>query len=165
MEIGDIILRKGQGVSRIVGWFTNSPYTHVGIVYDEPIIIHSYIKGVRPTIKKDLEPYDVYRLKGGLDDVEKEVIQHMLENFMRKDIKYDYWQLVFYVYYALFGGDNKFNNPKKFICSELIDRAYKSLSYHITKNDKLGDITPAEIARSSRVIKVKEGESNDKKEN
>lgn len=155
IQTGDIILKKGKGVSRVVGWYTDSPYTHVGIVYNYPIIIHSYIGGVQPVHLKALRPYDIYRLKTRLSFLKKDQAKSLLRLLMEKEIKYDYKQLVAYAYYALAGGNNKFNSPNRFICSELIDRIYKQLGYNLAKNCKLGDITPAEIANSPLLREVK----------
>lgn len=154
LETGDVILKKGKGITRVVGWFTESDYTHVGLIYEKEIIVHSHALGVHPWDVYDLEPYDVYRLKEGLSKKEKEEFKQILLEDLALNIKYDYGQLIAYGYYALFGGENKLNNPKHYICSELVDRVYKRLGYVLAPEKKLGDITPAGLARSSLLVKV-----------
>lgn len=154
LETGDVILKKGKGITRVVGWFTDSKYTHVGLVYEKEIIVHSHAQGVHPWDVYDLEPYDIYRLKGGLSEEEKGQLKDILMNEIEKNIKYDYSQLIAYAYYAIFGGENKFNNPKQYICSELVDRVYKRLGYNLYPPKPVGDITPADLARSSLLAKV-----------
>lgn len=154
METGDIVLKKARGVTRVVGWFTDSKYSHVAMIYDYPIIVHSHALGVKPWDVYSQEPYDLYRIKGGLSDEEKAELQEICKEILKKDIKYDYIQLLSYAYYALAGGDNKLVNPRRFICSEFVDRVYKRLGYTLVPDRKLGDCTPADLARSSLLVKV-----------
>ena len=152
---GDVVLKKGRGITRVVGWFTDSKYTHVGLVYEREIIVHSHALGVHPWDIYDLEPYDLYRIKGGLSEEERSQFKEILLDEIKKNIKYDYGQLIAYGYYALFGGENKLNNPKHYICSELVDRVYKKLGYELVPGKLLGDVTPADLARSSLLEQAK----------
>lgn len=155
LETGDVILKKTNILTKVVGWFTNSEYAHVALVYESPIIVQSHILGVNPWNLCDMEPFDVYRVKGGLTAEEKRELKKELKKELRANRKYDYGQLIGYGYYALIDGENKLNNPKKYICSELVDRVYKNaLGYKLAPEKSPGDVTPADLARSPSLYKT-----------
>lgn len=156
-ETGDVILCRSNGIlSGAVSWITRSPYSHVAIIYEGSVAIHSTIGGVRSVSVWNLNPFDVYRLKSEMTEWEKDKVKITLDNSLRYDIAYDYYQFFAYSYYSIFGGENKFNSPNKYICSELIDVVFKRLGYHLTKYDMIGDVTPKEIAKSKLLIKKEE---------
>lgn len=140
IETGDLIFRKAKGINKTIGAFSNSEYSHVAIVYDYPVIVHSYWRGVNFWDAYHLEPYDVYHIKGGLREDEKKILKQVCREFVKYNIKYDYSQLLAYVYYALFGGVNKFNSPKQFICTELVYYVYKRINYHFRTEKFKGDL-------------------------
>lgn len=148
LETGDIILKRGRGISKIVGWFTDSEYSHAAIVYDSPIIVHSHALGVKSWDIYSQKDFDVYRIRGGLTESEKQEVKRICIDFIEEDIKYDYKQLLAYTYYAICGGKNKFNNPSRYICSELIDKIYYILGYILIPDKMVGDCTPAHVGGS-----------------
>jgi len=161
LETGDILLKKGNNpLSWVISEVTDSPYTHAGIVYSDPIAVESFMYGVEPVSIQNLKPADVYRLKGsigtGLIKAQKMEIIDECKKAIERDIGYDYLQLITYAYYAVFGGVNKFNNPRKYICTEFVDRVYKRLNIDLVGDRPLGDITPKDLGESKLLTKFGE---------
>jgi hypothetical protein len=146
IETGDLILTSGRGIyARGIQWFTESKYNHVAIALDSNLLIEAkWHVEINPI--KDYNEFDVYRLKSGLSDMEKQKMRNYLIQMHGTD--YDVFQIFGYIVQALFGGENMFNNPKNVICSELGDYAYSILGYDILPEVRKGDITPDQTAES-----------------
>lgn len=152
LETGDILLFKSNSLySKLISWFTKSKYTHVAIALSEHLIIEANFRvSINPVI--NCKNYDVFRIKGGLSEIQK---LRMYKFLIKQNKKiYDFLQIIGYIIMALFGGYNKLNSPHYVICSELADIAYNFIDYDIRKDIKLGDVTPADIAKSKLLIKV-----------
>lgn len=152
IETGDLLFRRAEGINKVIGVFSKSKYSHVALVYDYPIIVHSYWRGVNFWDAYHIEPYDVYQIKGGLGKGEKESLKHVCRDFVEYNIGYDYSQLLAYAYYALFGGRNKFNSPKEFICTEFIYYAFRKIGYMFTSGMGEGDLMFNDIIQAPFII-------------
>lgn len=154
LKTGDLLLKKARGLGKIIGCFSKSQYSHVAIVYDYPVIVHSYWRGFNFWDAYHIEPYDVYEMKGGLNKREKRLLQAHIKREVQKNIRYDYKQLLAYSYYAVFGGENKFNSPNQYICTEAVDILFKKLGYNLFEDRPVGDLMLNHIV-NSRFIKRK----------
>lgn len=139
-EVGDVILEKGDGLlSGVVQLATDSPYSHVAVIYNYPTIIQSHALGVHLREIQSLGTVDVMRIKGGLNNKEKKQLQKVaIEKYIGKP--YDYFQFT--------GAGKYFDQPNMQICSELFDEIYNELGYDVATGKELGKITPAESSKS-----------------
>lgn len=155
IQTGDLIFEKGKGpVSTSIRKFTKSDYSHVAMVYNFPYIVHAHLLGgvYFDDISDIKNKFDVYRIKDGLTDKEKQQLQEEMIKYLGYD--YDLGQIFGYLDMALFKGDNKFNNPKEIICNELVERSYKKIGYTLLKEVKLGDGTPGMLSKSKEIEKI-----------
>ncbi|MCX8074115.1 MAG: YiiX/YebB-like N1pC/P60 family cysteine hydrolase [Clostridia bacterium] len=159
LEVGDIVLVKPKSLlSRIICKFTNSKYSHACIVYSSsptPLIldIDYNMSKIRRLDYYNERGYDIFRLREGLSEDEKIALQVLILNYLDKE--YDYKQLLSYLRKLFFHKDI-INNPKKFICSELVFQLYYELGYNLNPSAKiLGDITPHDISNSTMLTKIK----------
>lgn len=153
LETGDIIFEKGDG---IVAWFikqfTDSKYSHVALLFNYPHVIHAHLLGgVYITHIDNLADFDVYRIKGGLNEAEKDAIQKKGLEYI--DFEYDLLQIFGYLYKAIFKGDNPLNRPDNVICNELIERIYNKIGITFRPDIELGDTTPETLAESKKLYR------------
>jgi len=143
IETGDLILTRGDGpYSKAIQWFTDSEYNHVAIALSSFTLIEAKLT-VETNPISIYDDFDVYRKIGGLTKEEKEkMIEFLLD---KHGTKYDVFQIMGYIHQALFGGENKFNDPRYVICSELGDNAYLNLGYDVRSDIKKGDCRPCDI--------------------
>lgn len=136
-QTGDVVLEKGESpLSEIVQKVTHSPYSHVAMIYEYPVIIHAHALGVHLREIQSLDTIDIIRKKGGLSHTEKKKLKKVaLEIYIGKE--YDVTQFM--------GLGKYFDHPELMICSELIDDLFNELNYNINPDKKTGKITPKEI--------------------
>lgn len=159
IETGDILLEKGKGlIPEVIKAYTNSEYSHAALVIDYfeslnkcTIVESSLFKGVEQTYLTNLEGYDVYRLKGNLDVLEKIRLKKIARGYI--GMQYDLSQIFGYLFMGLFKG-NILNTPNEIICSELEDRIYSRLGYDLMEGVYKGDMTPENLANSPLLRKI-----------
>ena len=157
---GDIILVRNKGMlfDRIRSAM-NSEYDHVGIMITENTLIDA-----TPTTGvsvRSLEVFNgldiqIYRLK----DQYKPSIDKMIEYCLDKvGSRYDIIQTIC-LYFLMILGIKKTLNPidigNAFVCSELIAQAATFSGFNFDESMATDRITPADIARSDKVLKVGE---------
>ena len=162
IEVGDIVLVKPKSLlSKLICKLTNSEYSHACLIYSTsptPLIldIDYNMSKIRRLDYYNNRGYDIFRLEDGLSDVEKITLQIKVLEYIDKE--YDYIQFFSYLRKLLFHREI-FNNPKKFICSELVYKIFYDLGYDLNPSAKiLGDVTPYDISKSSLLNKITQGE-------
>lgn len=151
LKTGDIIAcyaNRGL-VSRIIGWFTASNYSHLGIIYDVwdcGCVIIGEINGtytytVREITYKEGQ-YDVYRYIG---DIDKQKIQHQV---MRLGGTRYSWLDIIKIALKL----PRQYTPKRLICSEAVAEIYTQAGYDL---EIPFTPTPEEVVKSKCLYKVK----------
>lgn len=151
--IGSLVFYKNDHsfVSEAICLITRSQYNHCAIVvgYDEEtnvatiIEANGFIKTRTSTIKID-DSHIIYAPKNMTKEMSDKVVQYA---FSKIGTEYDYFQIlglfISYVFkeprFALF------NSTNKFICSELVDKAYQYAGVPRKDKDNLGDISPQEL--------------------
>lgn len=156
LKTGDLLLFRSKPVyirflySFFQRFFTNSLFTHVGMVYKENGIIYviesheinKYHKsGVQVyPLKNRFKTYSgniyVRKLQKSINNIQKEKLKIMVNHFRKNDIKFPYNLVYNYVSRCILKrkGDNQLN------CSELIGFLYNVLGIFNFKN--LGCVTP-----------------------
>ncbi|MBO8161170.1 MAG: hypothetical protein H0Z24_05990 [Thermosipho sp. (in: Bacteria)] len=158
LKVGDIVFIKPKGfISTLIAKLTKSEYSHVAIIYstnNPPSILDATWEGtkIRPLSYYDDRGYDIYRLKEELNNFDEFLIRNWILNNI--DVKYDYIQLVSFLNRIIFHVNKIFNNPDKFVCSEMVDRLYKHLGIDLVPQYKDGNVTPEDLKNSPLLIKI-----------
>lgn len=168
MKDGDIIYTIGNDLPK---WFfklyqevTGCKITHVGIVlygffYESNITIHDniLIYGVR---KSQITNYGSNHLsfKRELTELEKDLMYEYLEGQIGKP--YNFMKLVNILwlrylswFWKLIGRTPKVFNEFGLICSEMVDKAYKSAGIDLIPELDEGISTPCDIFSSELLVK------------
>jgi uncharacterized protein YycO len=140
MQACDVVFFRGKGiVGSLISWFTQSPYSHVGLAIDGAHIIQAYRfvqTGIVP-FEYDPSIHRVYRLD--LTEQQKKDILYYAVSIIGTE--YDYWQLIG----LLFNKRGLFDSANKLICSEVIDKAFYYAGVPRKGNLPIGDVTPGEL--------------------
>jgi len=155
LEPADILAMRGSNsIGKVIRDVTRQNYSHIAIVgRDELHVFEAIWTGIRyREIHNKFGDFDVFRCPKITSKQVSAVIA-----FCSKKINqgYDYIELLSYLNHGL----NKFNNPKKFICSELAYNAYLSCGIPLVKKSST-IVTPGDIANSKELVKVNFKESN-----
>lgn len=169
IETGDLLLFKNDTLySKLIKKATDSKYTHVAIALNEYIMIEASLRVQIMPIPDKNPPYDIFRIKNGLNNREKnkltkELLKHhnalydilqIIGYAPRLIFQYTPKMLFNYIPRSIFFGQNKLNNPRYMICSELADRAYHEIGYDLLPNIYPGDATPGDFVDSEHLIKL-----------
>lgn len=149
----DILAFEAEGIiSKLVGLVTKSKITHIGILKDEHFFIESVITGVKFTeITYVNRNYHILR-NPELNDIQRQDIIKFVIN--KINYKYDFKLFIGIGLKKIFGINTKWNDTNKYICSELIYEAYKSVGIDLIPCAKPEDMTPGNIYNSSMLVEV-----------
>lgn len=143
MKAGDIVFVQGESwVSDAIRFFDNGTFTHVGIaVSDTHIVEAQRFTRVRiaPLPAATCVALTVARN-------ERERMRIVLEATNMIGMRYDYLQILGYVFRKLFADawGGSLNSPSRLICSEMVSRALFKAG--ITEDiDQAFDLTPNEL--------------------
>ncbi len=158
LKAGDILLFRGGGlVSKIIQWGTNSPYSHVALCVNiEMNLTIEAQSRVRANDIRRMKDYDVFRVKQGyvydLDDVVSFLVSKL-------NNKYDYAGVIFLGFLKLIRfkrSANKWQKKNDYFCSELISEGFAVGGLDIVPKVKDDVTSPADIARSEVIERVKD---------
>ena len=138
-------------ISRVIRWITKSRVSHVAVMYDDALVIESWWNGVRIVKLSDLKKRcNFYGLICG--NLTKQELDGTIEYLQNSyESKYDFIQIITIGLHKLFGFKIKDNN-KKYICSELVWEAYKSVGIDIAPQvDEKDDVVPGDLLNSKRL--------------
>lgn len=166
---GDILFCSGtSAISQEIKKFTNSIYSHVGIIFNFEINgekVPCVIEAIQPRIA--IIPIDLYlhnykqtgkpypgklylgRYAGGLLLGEAAKIKDYA--LAQVDKSYDTASIIKQAFNKIFGLDLQDRDSHRLICSELVGQAYESAGIRLRK-DKHGYFTPASIGRDNQII-------------
>ena len=153
---GDIICVKGTSlISKLIKRATKSEYSHCAIVIStEPCQIveidykyHLKINAIHYTY------YDVFRCEN-ISNTQLDTIKNYLMSSL--GAQYDFLQLFTQWLNILVKAFPIVNSPIRFLCSEVIDRAYQKAGRDLAPEAVEGNVTPADLSRSKLLFKVKE---------
>ncbi|MFQ3543660.1 YiiX/YebB-like N1pC/P60 family cysteine hydrolase [Halobacillus rhizosphaerae] len=150
---GDVLFFKKTNsfISRIIAKLTKSNYTHVGLIVDcnletNTITIIESNRFIATKIT-EVELNDntvIFTFDNKTSSIESKILE-----FANKKIgvKYDYLQIVGLIISLLLKKQRfaYFNTTNRFICSELIDRAYIYAGVKRYNTDNIGYLTPSEL--------------------
>jgi len=155
-ETGDILLTSSNTwYAKIIKWKTKSEYNHVGFIYrlydrrlniKIPFVIEAINTGItmRPLINYFNGDYTGTLTLNRHKDVEESKLHKMVETALEYiGTDYDYQQLIV----LLFNGN--FDNDRKLICSQFLDKIYKSSGINL--NSEKNVVTPGSIGRDENL--------------
>lgn len=154
LQIGDVVFfRPSSFLSNLIGWFTKSDYSHVGLVVGEGTIIEAdrFMK-TKLRMLDGTEDISVYRVPN-VTDRQKQAIS--LQALTYKGFGYDYFQILGTFIRLVFGRESSwFNAKNKLICSELIDLVFYVADIPRKLTRSIGDVTPEELFEVYELRKV-----------
>jgi len=167
---GDILLCSGTSpISQEIKKFTDSIYSHVGLIFnlfdDNGKKIPCVIEAIQPRIaiiplqqyfdnyQQSGKPYPgklyLGRYAGGLLIEEAGKLRDYAVNMVQK--RYDYESIIKQAFNSIFGLSLTDHDSHRLICSELVGKAYESAGIRLRK-DKHDYYTPASIGRDNQII-------------
>src|SRR5699024_3939610 len=155
-EPGDIILVRGNTpiISRLIRWFTDSEYTHVGIALNAFFIYEIDINKRMGIHLFEHEDYDVFRSIEPLTKEQKQLMKDYTIERTKNNTGYDYFKIIGFALEKFFKFPVVFNQVNKQVCSEIVDIIYKSAGIDLVPNRPLGHVRPSDIAQSKKLYKV-----------
>lgn len=148
---GDIVFCSGKGsvLGRLIRGFTNSPWTHVGMLFwwdDRLMLLHSAEKGVQfyPFTKYQQEYQGalVVARHGGMTDEKREWLTGHAADFC--NIAYDKWELVRIAWRIGWGIPRKPRTNDTYVCSELVATLLDRVGLAVAA-DKRGFTSPENV--------------------
>ena len=152
MEVGDLLFIKGDCyASPIIRFFLKSEYTHVTIAMDHSTICEVDLFTKMKVMKNPYKEFDLYRLKRKLTEKEqKELTEFLLEKCMTSK-GYDWWRLLSLCFKKYFRWNLVIHEQDRYICSEIIDKAYQHIGVDLVEERVTGDVTPIELMESHQI--------------
>lgn len=150
----DIIAFSGNKIiSRLIRWVTKSDINHVAIMVGDNVLMETAWNGVRlRRLKESEKNYKILRYEG-LTYGQKKGISCFVLNSVKT--KYDYKLFFGIGLNLLFGLDTKWNNKNRYICAQLILKAYKSVGINLVPGYSEHNIIPDDIIKADRLKVVK----------
>lgn len=134
MKAGDVVFVRGTSlISKIIRFFDKGEFSHVAIAVNETEVIE-----INWNIKSEIVPfyykdYEIVRLD--LTEYQRDQILPIARSLEGR--WYDYLQILGFFF------NGKFNDPRKFICSELVYIILSKVRFITDKRIK--DYTPNEL--------------------
>jgi uncharacterized protein YycO len=168
-EIGDILQHKvmpNDFWGKVIDFFTlGGGYSHTAIYVGDNVKAEAREKGVfgvHSITLEETQMIDVFRIKGGLDNVQKKLIQKKVMELY--GTKYDYLGLIGTLRSTIGSLLNwkwlrqsipVFNDEHKYFCSEIASRVYvDALDIDIVPEVSCYATTPNDITRSEVLERI-----------
>ncbi|MGM0837307.1 MAG: hypothetical protein ACQEV7_14220 [Bacillota bacterium] len=152
IEAGDLLFVKGDCyASPFIRFFLKSNFTHVTIAFDEKHICEVDLFKKMEIIRNPYNEFDLYRFKSGLSKQQKEELVSFLEKRSYSSIGYDWWRIVSLLLQKYFRLNIIIHSPERYVCSEIIDKAYQHLGIDLVENRVTGDVTPLDLISSPKL--------------
>lgn len=170
LQTGDVLLQRPRGLTVALGMAIEAfagTYSHARLAYDEHVAVDVWWPGGgRYESIGEIGVADLYRYKGKLNRDQVEIMKSFMEKATTRS--YDLPQFLWYVPQTLlqgidwFRGPNRFDDENKYICSELVDRAYLAAGIDLVPEVEDGDATPYELSNSEHLDFI--GKTNSQKQ-
>lgn len=155
METGDLLFIRGDCyASSFIRFFLKSNYTHVTIAIDEDHICEVDLFRKMEIMKNPYSEYSLYRFRGNLTHQQKQALVEYLMKKCHTSRGYDWWRLISMGLQKYFRLNIIIHAPDRYICSEIIDKAYQHLGIDLVDDHVTGDVTPLDLMESKNLIRV-----------
>jgi hypothetical protein len=131
---------------------TDSPYSHVAIVYDDRHIAETDWRFPLQWSHNNYPPWlcDVYRYRGELTAAQADIMAAFIQTHI--GTPYDVWQTITNGLYLLTGLPIR-DAPDRMNCSETVDRMFAAAGIRLTAAE-LGKVSPADLALSNQLQRI-----------
>jgi hypothetical protein len=155
LQTGDLLFIKGDFLkSPLIKWFLSSKYSHVAMVYDSTSICEVDTDKKMEIIPNPYQDYEVYRYNGRLNLDQQTAMKIFLKEKCQTSEGYDWWRILSILLKRYFKTNLVIHQPNRYICSEIIDKAYQHIGIDVIKNRVTGDVTPVDLLHSSAFRKM-----------
>lgn len=151
---GDVLFFRGASpISKLISWFTKSPYTHVALALGDGRIIESdRFVNTRIRHLTDEDVFDIHRLHDATPE-SLNLACMVAQSF--EGARYDYLQIAGIAVRLLFRWDKTlFNRANYFICSELIDVSFMASYIERLHQSYIGSLDPGQLLQAYDLRKV-----------
>jgi hypothetical protein len=156
LETGDILFIRGNGEFSflIIKRLLNSEFSHVAIVVEKKLIFEVNYKQIQ-IIENPYKKYELFRIKTGLTKIQKEQIKKFLYAKCLVNEGYDWWRIVSFAFEKFLKYHLVIHRPNRYICSEIIDKAFQQIGIDLVLNRVTGDVTPVHLLTSDLLVRKK----------
>lgn len=134
MRAGDVVFVRGNSiVSKAIRFFDKGRFSHVAIAVSDTHVIETNWNMRSKIVEFYYDDYEIVELP--LTDEQR--VRVIVEAKLLEGIPYDYLQILFLMFAS------RLNNPRYFICSELVYTILKNVGY--LTDTSLRDSTPNEM--------------------
>jgi hypothetical protein len=155
VEPGDLLFIRGDCyASPFIRFFLKSNYTHVTIAVDEEHICEVDLFRKMEIMKNPYTEYSLFRLREKLTPQQKLVLVDFLKKKCHTSKGYDWWRLISLGLQKYLRLNIVIHAPERYICSEIIDKAYQHLGIDLVEDRVTGDVTPLDLMESTKLVQV-----------
>ena len=155
IQPGDVIFYRPEGfIGTIISKLTRSEYSHVSLAVDATTIIEAnrFIKSRVVDLNYADDIHRVYRLRNISPGQQEFIVENALTMV---GARYDYAQIFGLWLRLVFSIESKiFNKVNKYICSEIIDKAFILSMVPRKDNLIIGEVSPQELLEKYDLVKV-----------
>lgn len=143
----DIIAFKSYTLlSRLIRWVTRKDVTHVAILVGDHLIMETSLFGVRLRPLRDREySYCILRCPTLTEEQQIDITDFVMQSVGKG---YDFKLLIGIGINLVFGKQLSWNNKDRYICIELILKAYESVGIDLLPNINTDIMTPEDLLTS-----------------
>ena len=167
IKIGDIIVVKNDSrfMSKLIRYFTQSDYSHAGIVIDVitedkkkcvSVIESGLLDGVHYSLREyDEQKYEFYS-HVGLVETKRQTIKQLAIDEL--GIGYDFKGMLYRAWLLITlrrTSPNKWDDKGKFYCSEFVSDCFGKIGLTFNAKIPIDNILPSDIAESKFTREVK----------
>lgn len=137
MRAGDVVFVRGNSIiSKLIRLFDKGRFSHVAIAVSDTHVIETNWNMKSRIVEFKYKDFELVRLPL----TEDQRIRVAVEAKMLEGVPYDYIQILFLMF------SSRLNNPRHFICSELVYTVLRNVGY--LNDTSLRDSTPNELYKA-----------------
>jgi len=134
MKAGDIVFVRGNSiVSKVIRLFDKGRFSHVAIAVSDTHVLETNWNMTSRIVEFSYTDFELVRLE--LTDEQRRRVPAIAKSLEGR--MYDYLQVLAFIF------KSRLNNPRYFICSELVYYVLSHIGYPMTEG--LEDATPNEL--------------------
>lgn len=151
----DILACWSNGiVSKLISTVTKNKVSHIAIKINDKLIMESRFIGTKLSLLENCKcNYIVLRCPYLNEKQRNAIIKFVMESV---DKKYDFRLFTGIGINRIFGVKTNWDNPKKYICVELIIEAFRSVGIELLESIPDQEIVPSDFLNSDKLIVVSE---------
>lgn len=105
-------------------------------------------------MKNPYSEYSLYRVEKPLTEEEKKELVLFLKKKCKTSKGYDWWRILSLCLQKYFRFNIIIHAQDRYICSEIIDKAYQHIGIDLVEDRVTGDVTPLNLLQSEKLKHV-----------